>query len=372
MKPLNLPLETMGLSRFLRLKRYLFSFLRRSTFRKLFNLLSIELQMRMKSERVRGMPYILKIENTNICNLRCPLCYENRKKHDFEGARGFGRMKVEEFRKIVKELHPWVYRINLYGFGEPLLFSEIFEMIRIATDQNISVAITTNFNTVNRKRIEKIIDSGLEHLIISVDGIDQKSYERYQVGGNFEKVINNIRLLLEAKEKRKVKYPLVDLQFLIMKHNVYLLDRATQLANNLGIGIRFSRIGVDLTNEKECDEWLPDLEMRKKLNFEDQIILKQKSLPLCTWLYRTAFINWDLGVSPCCNYYTGDKVYDFGSLKYQSFSEIWNGKRYLEARRIFQDGEIDHNDNIICYKCIDKRKRLGERLSYASADFHGL
>lgn len=360
MKPLNLPLETMGLSRFLRLKRYLFSFLRHSTLRKLLNLFRIELQLRMKSERVKGMPYILKIENTNICNLRCPLCYENRKEHNFEGARGFGRMKVEEFRKIVNELYPWVYRINLYGFGEPFLFREIFDMIRIATDQNISVAITTNFNTVNRKRIDKIIESGLEHLIISVDGIDQESYERYQVGGKFDTVINNMRMLLEAKEKRRAKYPFVDLQFLIMKHNVDLMDRATQLAHNLGVGIRFSRIGVDLTNTKECEEWLPDLETRKKLNFEDQAILKQKTIPVCTWLYRTAFINWDLGVSPCCNYYTGEGVYDFGNLRYQSFSEIWNGQRYLEARRIFQDGEIDHNDNNICCKCIDKKKRIRE------------
>jgi len=362
MRPLNLPLETMGLSRFLRLKRYLFSFLRHSSLRKLLNLLSIEFQMFVKSKRVSGMPYILKIENTNICNLHCPLCYENRKAHNFEGSRGFGRMKLEEFRKIVNELHPWVYRINLYGFGEPFLFNEIFEMIRIAADHNISVAITSNFNTVNSKRINKIIESGLEHLIVSVDGIDQESYERYQIGGHFERVINNIRQLLETKDNRKAKYPFVDLQFLIMKHNVHLLDRATQLARDLNIGIRFSRIGVDLTNDKECEEWLPDIEMRKNLNFEDQIILKQKSLPLCMWLYRTAFINWDLGVSPCCNYYTGEKMYDFGSMRYQSFSEIWNGKRYLEARSIFKDGKSDYIDTNICCRCVDKRKKLRECL----------
>ena len=149
------------------------------------------------------MPYILKVENTNICNFQCPVCYENRKKHDFEGARGYGRMEIKDFQKIVNELSPWVYRINLYGFGEPFLFDEIFDMIRYATDHNISVAITSNFNCVSQDKISKILDSGLEHLVISIDGVDQKSYEKYQVGGNFEKVISNIQMLIKKKKERR-------------------------------------------------------------------------------------------------------------------------------------------------------------------------
>lgn len=362
MSIINIPFETMGLSKTIRLKQYFISFLRHSTIRKLFNFLKIEFQILIKSDRVSGMPYILKVENTNICNFKCPVCYENRKKHDFEGARGYGRMGLQDFQKIVDELSPWVYRINLYGFGEPFLFDEIFEMIRYATNHNISVAITSNFNTVANDKIDKILDSGLEHLVISIDGVDQKTYEKYQVGGDYDKVISNIQMLVEAKKKKKKKYPIVDWQFLIMRHNYHLQDKAARIAKSLGIGIRFSRIGVDLTNDKECSEWLPDINIREQLNFEDRLIEKQENIPLCTWLYRTAFINWDLGVSPCCNYYTGEKQYDFGNLQAKSFSVIWNGDSYVEARRIFKGRKSNCSNENICHKCIEKRKRMMESL----------
>ena len=352
-----IPLETMGLSKFIRLKRYFIALMRHSSLRKILNFLLIEFQILIKRERIVGRPYVLKIENTNLCNLQCPVCYENRKKHDFEGARGYGRMKFEDFKNIVDELSPWIFRINLYGFGEPFLYDEIFEMIRYATDHDISVAITSNFNTIDQERINKIIDSGLEHLIISIDGIDQQSYEKYKVGGNYDNIINNIKKLIETKKEKKARYPLVDWQFLIMKHNVSYMDQAARIAGDLGIGIRFSRIGVDLNNEKERAEWLPEENTRNFFRFEDQIIKSQKEIPLCSWLYRTVFINWDLGISPCCNYYTGDKTFDFGNMKDSTFAEIWNNDHYLDARKLFKKGSEKNSKNI-CYQCIQKRKGL--------------
>jgi len=364
MSIINIPFETMGLSKIIRLKRYLASFLRHSSMRKLLNFLQIEFQIVSKADRLTGMPYILKVETTNFCNFQCPVCYENRKKHDFEGARGYGQMKIEDFQKIVDELSPWVYRINLFGFGEPFLFDEIFDMISYATKHNIGVAITSNFNAVNEDKINRILDSGLEHLVISIDGVDQESYEKYQVGGNFEKVISNIQMLIKAKKERKAKYPVVDWQFLITKHNHHIQGKATKMARSLGMDIRFSRIGVDLTNEKECSEWLPEVEIRQQLSFEDQIIKGQKQIPLCTWLYRTAFINWDLGVSPCCNYYTGEKNHDFGNLKDKSFSAIWNNDKYIEARRMFKERNGDYSHENICYQCIVKKTKLRECLQH--------
>jgi MoaA/NifB/PqqE/SkfB family radical SAM enzyme len=194
--------------------------------------------------------------------------------------------------------------------------------------------------------------------------VDQSSYEKYQVGGQFEKVMENIRLLQKRKRERNVDHPLVDWQFLIMKHNIGMQEEATRMARELGIGIRFSRIGVDLTDEKECSEWLPDEAARKELNFEDQILKNMEQIPLCSWLYRMAFINWDLGVSPCCNYYTGDKSHDFGSLRERSFSDIWNNTNYVAARRVFMKGQSALADSgNICRICVQKRIHLKQRLT---------
>ena len=122
--------------------------------------------------------------------------------------------------------------------------------------------------------------------------------------------------------------------------------------------------GVDLTNDKERSEWLPDDPIREQLRFEDRVIKKQKQTPLCTWLYRTAFVNWDLGVSPCCNYYTGEKNHDFGNLKEETFSNIWQGKRYAAARRIFKDRSTNFDGVNICHRCIVKREQLRKTLQH--------
>lgn len=362
MSLINIPYETMGLDRIARLRQYLASFLKHNTMRKLINFLKIERQILRQSDHVGGMPYILKVESTNICNYHCPVCYENRKKHDFDGARGYGRMKTDDFRKIVDELSPWLYRINLYGFGEPFLFDEIFDMIRYASDHDVGVAITSNFSTVDQSKIDRILDSELEHLVVSIDGVDQKSYEKYQAGGDYESVLRNIRMLIKTKKERKSRYPFVTWQYLITKHNHHLQKEAVEIAKNLGIEIRFSRIGVDLTNEKERSEWLPDDPIRKQLHFEDSVIKNQKRTPLCTWLYRTAFVNWDLGVSPCCNYYTGEKNHDFGNLREKRFSEIWQGERYAVARRIFKGRPTNDDRDNICRQCIAKREHLRKAL----------
>ena len=107
----------------------------------------------------------------------------------------------------------------------------------------------------------------------------------------------------------------------------------------------------------------------KNYEYSNRIIKKQKQIPLCTWLYRTAFINWDLGVSPCCNYYTGEKNHDFGNLKDQTFSVIWNSDKYIEARRMFKEGNGNYSNENICHKCITKRKILRGYLQYQPEQF---
>ncbi len=344
----------MGLSKALRLKRYFQSVIHHSTPAKLTNLLRVESDLRKRASHLKGLPYVLKIESTNICNFRCPVCYESRKAHDFEGARGYGKMDNTIFNRLVDEIGKYVYRINLYGFGEPFIYEKTLEMVRYATDNNIAVGITTNFNTVDEGVMEGILHSGLEHLIISINGIDQDSYEKYQVGGDFEKVLNNIRTFQKIKKKMKKDFPYLDGQFLIMKHNAQMRDQAKALANELGMGMRYSCIGIDIKDHSQRERWLPEDESLGQYNFKTLTPKGIENLKTCSWLYRTAFINWDGGVSPCCNYYTGDKTGDFGNLNKQSFREIWNNPSYVEARTLLsKKGALgnEYGRNSVCARC---------------------
>jgi len=353
-KLLHLPLETMGMSKAIRLKRYLGLLLSNSSTMKIYNLFRIETELRKRATHLQGLPYVLKIESTNICDLRCPICYENRKPHHFEGGRGYGKMNPDLFYRIIDEIGKYVYRINLYGFGEPFIYDKTLDMVRYAANENISVGITSNLNTVDEEMIEKIILSGLEHLIVSIDGIDQESYEKYQVGGDFNKVISNLRTFQNIKKRMKKKLPILDWQFLIMKHNARMRMQAKVMAQELGMGIRYSCIGIDLQDKSQREEWLPENEALSQYNYRTLLPKGIENLRSCSWLYRTVFINWDGGVSPCCNYYTGDKTSDFGNLTEKSFREIWNNRFYVQARKLVSKqqplSEEDKKNNV-CGRC---------------------
>ena len=353
-KLLHLPADTMGMSKAIRLKRYAQSVLSRSTPLKILNLFRVESELRQRATHLKGIPYVLKIESTNICNFRCPVCYEKRKPHNFKGARGYGKMDPTIFSRLIDEIGKYVYRINLYGFGEPFIYDKTLEMVRYASDHNISVGITSNFNTVDEAAMEKIIQSGLEHLVVSIDGIDQASYEKYQVGGDFSKVMTNLRKFKEMKLKMKQRLPYVDWQFLVMKHNVGMRDKAKAIARELGIGIRYSCIGVDIRDESQRKEWLPEDSNLSQYDYTTLTSKGHGNLKTCSWLYRTVFINWDGGVSPCCNYYTGNKTDDFGNLNDNSFLEIWNNPSYVLARKLVGEQKQptgEDRENNVCARC---------------------
>jgi MoaA/NifB/PqqE/SkfB family radical SAM enzyme len=331
---LHLPIETMRMSKGIRLKRYASALLSHNTALKMLNLLRIESELRRRATFVKGLPYVLKIESTNQCNYRCPVCYEGRKAHNFEGARGFGKMHEGVFHSLIDEIGRYVYRINLYGFGEPFLYEKTLSMVRYASHRNISVGITSNFSTVDDESMELILQSGLEHLIVSIDGIDQASYEKYQVGGNFNKIISNLTKFQEMKIRLGKKLPQIDWQFLVMRHNAHMLRKARTMAHELGMGIRFSYIGVDLHDPVQREKWLPKHKSLSNYDYTKLAPKNVENLRVCPWLYRTVFVNWDGGVSPCCNYYTGNKLSDFGSLNDNCFREIWNNRSYLVARQL--------------------------------------
>jgi len=345
--PFNLP-QTMVLSPFSRVRRYFLSFRRNLTPAKFSNFLRIEGDLRKHRAVCRGCPYILKIETTNHCNLHCPLCYAGRKKHDFEGARGFGTMSLEDFKDIVGQLGKYLFRADLYGYGEPLMDPHIFDRIAYLTQVRVGSAIASNFLLSDRKAAGELIRAGLEHLIISMDGTDQRSYETYKVGGDFSRVIENIKIIQEEKKKKGAALPLLDWQFVIMRHNEARIPEAKKMAADLGISIRFKPLGSGGEEKETFMRWVPDNDPR----FNNTAGQAKKEQPRCSLLYRTTFINWDRNVSPCCNYYTGDRRFDFGSLAREPFSAIWNNPTYQAARTgKAPDGIPEKEACSICFGC---------------------
>jgi radical SAM protein with 4Fe4S-binding SPASM domain len=337
--------------------------LHRITFR-LANYYFTHYLMLRKKSRVVGYPSHLTIDVTNVCNLRCPLCPTGVN----APGRGKGAMPLETFRKIIDEMGRYLISVDLFNWGEPLLNNDVYEMIAYAHKRNIVTSISSNFQHFSAEAAERLVSSGLDNLILSIDGASQESYEKYRVGGDFQKTVNNISLLVKAKKERGAGHPYIYWQYLVMKHNEHEMEIARKLAEELGVDkITFDHAYLPVNTRQEAMKWLPedpknhryDMEHLRKMwaehesrdeNQKEASSVQQdfRRRVNCSWLWTQTTINWDGSVSPCCAIY--EPSHDFGNVTNSSFKQVWNNDKYRASRRFSSTGETCGTETI-CMRC---------------------
>ncbi|MFZ2949850.1 MAG: radical SAM protein, partial [Desulfuromonadaceae bacterium] len=140
---------------------------------------------------------------SNLCQLKCPLCPV--------GAQLLAQdrkiMSLDTFKTILDKM-PFLGAIELYRSGEPFLNPELFAMVRLADHRKIKVVISTHFSFSNPHAFfEELVTSGVEKLVVSLDGTSRESYSRYRIGGDYDLVMSNINNLIEAKNRLRSKKP---------------------------------------------------------------------------------------------------------------------------------------------------------------------
>ncbi|SVC99611.1 uncharacterized protein METZ01_LOCUS352465, partial [marine metagenome] len=130
---------------------------------------------------VWGRPFMMMVEPTNFCNLKCPLCPSGNGQME----RPRGNMDLERYRRLIDEIKDHVMLLMLWNQGEPFINKGFLEMVRYAREHRIPVMTSTNGHFVRTlDQALDIVDSGLSEMIISLDGVDQETYETYRVGGS--------------------------------------------------------------------------------------------------------------------------------------------------------------------------------------------
>ncbi len=353
MSLLDMGLATKGADFFARariLQRHAYAFVKHLNGRKLANFAKAELARMSGAQSLESYPYILKIETNNICNLRCEFCYDGRRAAG-EGERPYGRMTFEQFKKIIDETGDYLFKINLYGFGEPFLFPETFEMISYATSKNIGVGVSSNLNIKDPALAQKILDSGLEVLIFSCHGASKESYAKFMVSGDYDLAMANVAAVAREKRKRGARTPLIDWQYCVTKFNQHETGAAQKIAAELGIDqIRFIRPFIP---ENAPDEWFSDMFPR------NVPVPPDKNNRVCAWPYRSGYINYDGGIIPCCRE-TRQLSSDLGNVLTEDFRAVWNNERYRLARALVSDPlTAERRSGLICSDCPATQVRPG-------------
>jgi radical SAM protein with 4Fe4S-binding SPASM domain len=287
---------------------------------------------------VAGLPVSISAELTNNCNLNCPQCSSGSGL--MERKRGF--MDIELFKKVMKELRPYLYNVNLYFQGEPMLHPSFFSFP--ASCLKTHTVVSTNGHFLSEDNSERIVRSGLDKLIISLDGIDQETYSAYRVNGNVIKVIDGINNVASAKKKYKSSLK-IEIQFLVNRFNEHQIGKVRELAKSVQGSVRLK--SMQIIDKADISSWQPSSRrFRRYKNKDGEYVIKSSLPDRCARLWFNPVITWDGKVVPCC--FDKNAEYVMGDLNNDSFSEIWNGPKY----RIFRKRILTGRNTIeMCRNC---------------------
>ncbi len=291
-------------------------------------LIGLQLSALSKRSFVWGRPFILTVEPTNICNLKCPLCVTG----NGQMTRQTGMMTLDTFKKTIDEVGQYLFYLLLYQQGEPYLNPEFLNFVRYAKQKRIFVTSSTNGHYLGSSSARETVASGLDSLIISVDGTTQTSYEKYRVKGELEKVKQGIRNLVTERQQQQRTTPVIFLQFIVMRHNEHEIAQMEKLTKELGADkLLIKTVQIDSVNS--AAEWLPRSEKYRRYSV-DETRLQPKRLGTgpCSRPWTSALVNWDGSVVPCCFDKNADHA--TGNINNsKTISRIWNSKKYAAFRK---------------------------------------
>lgn len=292
----------------------------------------LNLSYRQRRIRVWGMPWQVMIEPTNACNARCPLCPTGRG----ELTRPLAMMPLTIFKRLVDEIYWYTDTVPLWNYGEPFLHRQIFDMIRYARGRRLTVRISTNGTVFyERENASHLIDSGLDHLTVSLDGATPATLTRYRVGVDFERVLEGLRHLAAEKKKRQVAHPLLNWQFVVMRHNEHEIEAARQLAGEVGAHFTLKTVNVQMVNAADAEDYIPsDARFSRYTSRPDGALQHKAATPeACYFPWYGLVVNADGQVVPCCYDYHSEMI--LGDVNRETIRQVWNGSRLQAIRRAF-------------------------------------
>ena len=302
------------------------------TFRRFINgskvLSSFYISRLLKRPVQWGYPVSISFEPTTSCNLRCPECPSGLRQF----SRPTGMLQNDFFTRTIDEIHKELLYLIFYFQGEPYLNPDFLKMVKYASEKNIYTATSTNAHYLNDEAARKTVESGLDRLIISIDGTTQEVYQQYRVGGHLEKVLEGAKNIMKWKKELKSKTPFVFFQFLVVKPNEHQVEDIKRLAREVGVDeVRFKTAQV-YEYETDPNNLIPTIDKysRYKKNTDGSYSAKNKLANRCWKMQHANVITWDGLVVPCC--FDKDATHQLGNLKTQSFKEIWHNANYKQFR----------------------------------------
>lgn len=263
-------------------------------------------------------------------------------------------METALFHSVIDQLSPFISYLTLYFQGEPYMNPRFFDFIAYARSKKMYVSSSTNGHFLSPESAVETVQSGLNRLIISLDGANQEAYGSYRAGGSFQRVIAGIKALVDAKKELKSNRPFLVLQFLVLKTNQHQLAGVKKLGKSLGVDkVEFK--SAQFKHFRDGNPLIPDLEKYsryQKIADDSGSGIRYRfknTMPRhCFRMWSSCVITWDGKVVPCC--YDKDARHILGDVAVNPIRKIWKSKE----TDIFRQQILEEREKIdICQNCLE-------------------
>jgi radical SAM protein with 4Fe4S-binding SPASM domain len=275
-----------------------------------------------------GKPLAFQIEATNYCNLRCPMC-----PHDLM-EREVGYMSFDLFKRVIDEVRGYSTEVRLHNMGESLFHRQIDQLIEYAKVNDIKTVLSSNASALTERAAVKILDAGLDELLISFDGASKETYEFLREGARYDKVLEKVEAFLALRERRGARLPRVTMSI------INLPMTQAEIAAFRG---RWEK-RVDAVRIKPARNWDGSSE---RINGLVNIRPLRPPESPCSWLWTSLVVLWDGRVVPCCMDYDAKAV--LGNVNDKTLEQIFNDEPMRALRRQHVEGRV--NESALCRGC---------------------
>ena len=325
--------------------KYKWTVLTKTSSRKVWNMILLYVSYhfsRVTGRNVHlGFPLSFAIEPTTACNLRCPECPSGLRSF----TRPTGNLKTDGFRSLIDQMRKKSSYLTFYFQGEPYLNPDFLDMVSYASEKGLITSTSTNAHFLDDENARKTIESGLDRLIISIDGIDQETYEKYRVEGELSKVIEGTRNIIKWKKELKSASPQVVFQFLVVRPNEHQIDEVQKLGSELGVDkvvLKTAQI-YDFENGSDL---IPTIDKYSRYKLNGKWTIKNDLQNQCWRMWSSCVITWDGDVVPCC--FDKDAQHKMGNAFNIPFTQIWKGEELSSFRKAI----LTSRDQVeICRNC---------------------
>ncbi|MCL2389633.1 MAG: radical SAM protein [Elusimicrobia bacterium] len=294
----------------------------------------------------KDTPKNVQIDVNNFCNLSCPMCASRERRQGNKITPE--NMSIENFKIIASKLN-FPAHFTFGNKSEPLVNPEIFNMIKClrTVNKGAYTQVLSNFNLLENFGVETLVNSGVDHILVGLDGTNSEMYAKYRIGGNFDTVIKNIKAVQKYKKDHNISTPLMEIVFVVFKHNEHVLQKAKDMAKSLDCAISFRHTdchaGFESWFPQSIDFSSEEFNLAPRANWAEELPFNAPCKE--PWLKMNIYHNGE--VCTCCS----DAKISAGNIFKQNFNEIWNGTVYQSARSVLLGGKANTAQANACLEC---------------------